>query len=194
MLVLTERKPTFAAFSLYLNQTNKRMNFLTKTIFVGLLAFISIQLSAQKFGYVNSAQLIEMHPKTKTANAELEAFQKKEAGDLQSKASVFDEKYKKFVADYQSESLSPKQVAELEKALGEEQQGLQKLEQEAQLRLAQKREALIQPILKELDDAIQSIGQEGSYLFIFDTSGNGSIIYAEESEDITDQVKSKLGW
>ena len=170
------------------------MKFISKTIFVAFFALMAFQVSAQKFGYVNSASLIEMHPSVKTANAELEAFQKSEADALQAMAATFETKYKKFIADNEAGTLSQVQIAQQQEALTTEQKSLQTAEQQAQFKLAQKREALIQPILQELDGAIQAIGQDEGYMFIFDTSGSGSIIYAEESEDITAQVKLKLGW
>ena len=59
------------------------MKFISKTIILAFLVLVASQLTAQKFGYVNSAELLQMHPQINEKNAELEAFQKNEADQLQ---------------------------------------------------------------------------------------------------------------
>jgi outer membrane protein len=170
------------------------MKFLAKTLIFSFLIFGATQISAQKFGYVSSADLLQMHPKLNEANAELEAFQKAETATLETAAKSFETKYLQFEKDMQEGRLSQIEADKQREILTKEQQDLQQADQTAQFKVAQKREQLIQPILKELDDAIQAVGKEGGYLFIFDTSASGSIIYAEEKDDITNVVKAKLGW
>jgi hypothetical protein len=57
----------------------------------------------------------------------------------------------------------------------------------------QKREQLLQPILNEVDAAIQAIGKDGQYTMIFDTSVSGGLVYAVESDDLMPAAKAKLG-
>ena len=176
------------------SEKNENMKIISKTIILAFLVLTAFQLSAQKFGYVNSAELLQMHPQISEKNAELEAFQKKEAEQLQAAAESFETKYRKFEQDMQAGVLSQVQADKQREALAAEQQELQQKDQTAQFKVAQKREQLIQPILKELDDAIQAVGKEGGFLFIFDTGASGSIIYAQETDDVTELIKSKLGW
>lgn len=184
------RKLTFAAFK----RKIRIMKFIGKSILFASLFLVAFQVSGQKFGYVNSAELLQMHPQINEKNAELEAFQKKEAEDLQTAAQSFETKYRKFEKDMQDGILSQVEAEKQRESLAKEQQELQQQEQTAQFKIAQKREQLIQPILKELDDAIQAVGKEGAYMFIFDTGASGSIIYAQESDNVTALVKAKLGW
>ncbi len=170
------------------------MKIISKTFILAILVMAAFQLNAQKFGYVNSADLLQMHPQIGEKNAELEAFQKKEAEELQAAAQSFESKYRKFEKDMQEGILSQVQAEKQREALAKEQQDLQQKDQTAQFKVAQKREQLIQPILKELDEAIQAVGKEGGYMFIFDTGASGSIIYAQESDDVTELIKAKLGW
>lgn len=176
-----------------LNNTT-HMKLLAKTLILSFMIFGALHVSAQKFGYVSSADLLQLHPKLTEANAELEAFQTSESTALQTAAQAFEAKYRQFEKDMQEGRLSQIEADKQRELLTKEQQDLGQAEQTAQFKVVQKREQLIQPIIKELDEAIQAVGKEGGYLFIFDTSASGSIIYAEEKDDITALVKAKLGW
>ena len=170
------------------------MKFFTRIAMVCLVVGLSLGLQAQKFGYVHSGQLLEMHPKLAEANAELEAFQKTESASFDERVKAFDAKYQKFAKDYEGGLLSQVEAAKMQETLGAEQQELAQLEQQTQFKIAQKREQLVQPLLQDLDTAIKEVGKEGGYVFIFDTNGGGNILYAQEQDDVTDLVKAKLGW
>ena len=47
-----------------------------RTIILTLLVVLGLQLNAQKYGYVNSSQLLVNLPEVKTADSQLEAYQK----------------------------------------------------------------------------------------------------------------------
>ena len=170
------------------------MKLLTKTFLLSMMVLCALSVSAQKLGHVNSASLLEIHPKLPEANAELEAFQKSESTAFQTKAEAFQAKVDLYLKDNEEGRLSKIEAEALEQKLGQEQQELATTEQQVQFKFAQKREQLVQPILIELGDAIKAVGKEGGYLFIFDTSAGGTILYSQESDDITDMVKTKLGW
>ena len=63
--------------------------------------------------------------------------------------------------------------------------------QSAQESIQKKKEELYGPILKRAEDAIKDVAKEKGYAYIFDTS-SGSFLYAQESDDITSLVKTKL--
>lgn len=167
--------------------------FQVRTVIAALL-FVCIGLSAnaQKFGYINSAELIEVHPSVESANKMLEEYRNELTKAFEDKVRSFQTKYQIFAQDVQSGTLS-KVVAESRQAdLAKEQEDLGQEEQKLQLQILQKRESLLQPILNEVDAVIKSIGKEGSYTMIFDTSANGGLIWADESEDLTQQAKDRL--
>jgi len=147
--------------------------------------------SAQKFGHINSALIIEMHPKVSTANGELEAFQKSLLDPFEVKAKAFQGKYTTFLEETAAGTLSQVMAETKQNELRTQQQELGEEEQQIQFKILQKREALLQPILAEIDSIIQAIGKEGKYTMIFDVSVAGALLYAEESEDLTEAVKAK---
>ena len=159
---------------------------LIATLFIFLNA-----VNAQKFGHVNSAIIIEAHPKVAAANMELEAFQKSLIDPFTIKAQAFQDKYKTYLEETASGTLSKVAMEAKQAELATEQQALTTEEQQLQFQLLQKRETLLKPILAEVDSLIQTIGKEGNYAMIFDTSVAGALLYAVESEDLTETLKSR---
>ena len=54
-----------------------------------------------------------------------------------------------------------------------------------------KEQELLEPILQKARDAINEVAKEDKYTYIFDKS-MGTLLYAEESENIISKVKKKL--
>ncbi len=146
---------------------------------------------AQKFGYINSAQIIEAHPKVTGANAELETFQKSQLEPFEIKAKAFQDKYRMYMEDANKGVMSQVTMEAKQNELRTEQQALSEEEQQIQFKILQKREELLKPILTEVDNIIQALGKEGQYTMIFDTSVNGALLYTIESDDLTAAVKAK---
>ena len=79
-----------------------------------------------------------------------------------------------------------------EKELSDLGQRIQDFQQTAQESIQKKKEEIYGPILKKAEDAIKEIAKEKSYSYIFDTS-LGTVIYAQDSDNILALVKAKLG-
>jgi len=148
-------------------------------------------LNAQKFGHINSAIIIQSHPKVAEADAQLQAFQKVLQDSFDMKAKGFQERYLALVEQSNNGSLAPVALEAKKAELVEEQNALRQEEQQLQFRMLQRREQLLQPILTEVDSFIKAIGDEGNYTMIFDTSVNGALLFATESEDLTELLKAK---
>jgi len=158
-----------------------------------LILITAGSLSAQKFGHINSQQLLMESPKIKAADASLETYQKQLITKGEGMVQKFEASYQAYVNDANAKTLSPIEAQKREAALTEMQQNIQKYEMEVQEKLAIKRQELYQPILNEATEAIEAIGKEGSYTMIFDTSTN-SLLFAEDSDDLLVKVKTRLGW
>lgn len=147
---------------------------------------------AQKFGYVNSANLIESHPKVAGANTELETYRKSIMDPFEAKAKAFQSKYDFFVQEVNAGTISKVTAQSRAEALQAEQDSLKKEQQQLEFSIIQKRQALLQPILTEIDSIIQVMGKEEKYTMIFDTSVNGGLLFAQETDDLTDKIKARL--
>ncbi|MDQ3290815.1 MAG: OmpH family outer membrane protein [Bacteroidota bacterium] len=146
--------------------------------------------SGQKFGYINSAELIKVMPETKKAEASLQAYVnglEKQFGGLQSS-------YQKQITEFQSQEKSMVDAVKQTKikAIQDLEQQLQQSQASGQQKVAAKREELFKPILDKAEKAVKDVGKENGYDYIFDAS-TGSFIYAKDSHDIMPLVKTKLG-
>ncbi len=159
------------------------------SLFVVFIAFHQV-MDAQKFGHINSAMIIESHPKVAAANIELENFRKMLVDSFTVKVQTFEAKYKTFLEESTAGSLSQVKAEAMQNELKAEQQTLSTEEQQIQFRILQKREQLLKPILTDVDNIIQALGKAGNYTMIFDTSVAGALLFAAESDDLTEQVKS----
>ena len=166
------------------------MKNLTYVLLLALFCFGAQDISAQKLGYLNSAELLSVHPGIKAADSQLEGLQKQYSKRLQGKVESLKARY----ADLEgkSETVAPKVLQEQAKKLQEEEVALQGEEQQLQAELMKKREELYQPILDVVNTAINDVAKENGYLFIFDQS-QGALLFAEESHNIISLIKTKLG-
>ncbi|MDX1476987.1 MAG: OmpH family outer membrane protein [Saprospiraceae bacterium] len=179
---------TFDVTELTSNNNMKRTFFLLTFLMMGLAT-----VSAQKFGYLNSNELLASMPDVKAADAALETYQKELVSQGQAKVKAFETNYTKYMTDVNEGLLSKIQMQEREAALGQEQQAIADFEKEVQLKVLQKREELLKPILNKVDEAIQAVGKEGGYTMIFDSGTSGAMLYAPEGENIIALIKAKLG-
>lgn len=157
---------------------------------IGLLSANSI--SAQKFGYTNSVALLQELPEIKAADADLDAFQQQ----LQKKGQGMVESLQKKAADLEQRNsgggMAPKAYEAEVLALQTEEAEIGKFEQEMYAEMGKKKEEKYKPILDKVNEAMKTVGKEMGLLMVFDSS-TGVLLYADETLDITKQVKAKLG-
>ncbi len=168
----------------------KSLKTIIASLCLSFFAFTAIQ--AQKFGYVNSASLLTQMPDVKSADSELQAYQKQLVTKGENMMKAFEQKYQTYMTEVNSGTLSKIQMQKKEGELAAEQQNIQKYEVEVQQKLLSKREELYKPILEKVQNAINAVGAEGSYTMIFDTS-TGALLHSSKSDDLTSKVHSKLG-
>ncbi|MCW5521129.1 OmpH family outer membrane protein [Aureitalea sp. L0-47] len=151
----------------------------------------SFQLQAQKYGHTNFANVLSIMPETKASDAQLESFQNTLADKIKAKQDSLRAKFNY----YQSErnTLTIQQQQNLEKELNDGDQELQKFVAEADQQVAAKRQELLEPVITKAQKAVEDVAKENGYQLIFDTSVFNSVLMADESIDITEQVLKKLG-
>lgn len=156
-----------------------------------MLSLVTL-MHAQKYGFLNSTQLILIHPDVKAADQKLTNYQNDMLAKGDTMVKALELNYAKYVEEANSGTLSKLQMQEREAALGQEQEAIRAFETEIQQALIKKREELYQPILNSIQQAVQTVGKEEGYTFIFDSS-TGVILHASETENVFDKVKAKLG-
>jgi outer membrane protein len=102
----------------------------------------------------------------------------------------FQANYFKYQEDVQSGNLTQVMQKEIESNLEVEQGALDNYRRSAQESLEKRRAELVKPLLDKINNAIQLVGKEGNYNFIFD-SGQ-SLLFVTESNDLFKEVFAKL--
>ena len=171
--------------------TKKRKTFLPALLSLIFTCLLTTSMIGQKFGYVNSGNLLESLPEVKSADAQMVTFRDELNKEGQSAVAALEKKYSEYISKVQSGELSRIQQEELEADLKTSQDAIGKMEQEATVKIAQKREELLAPILQRADEMIQKLGQEEGYTMIFDSS-IGALLYAVEAEDLTDKIRQMM--
>lgn len=159
---------------------------LTLMVCVGLI----LSAQAQKFGYLNSNELLSMMPESVEMQEELQSYAK----GLESQLTAMQAEYEKKVVEYQQNETTYTDLVKEDKIREIEsiQQRVVEFQKNAQQSLGEKEVELFTPIREKAMMAIDKVAKEGNYTFIFD-SGAGSFLYAAESENVLSLVKSKLG-
>ncbi len=165
---------------------------MNKLIFSLFLTFLTVSLFGQKFGHLNSAEILGNEPGIAKADSLLKLYQDSLVAGGETLVKLF----QKHVADYQAESqkgnLAPIMAKKREEELTKEQENLRIFENEVKNKLIQRREFYYKPILDKIDHIVKRIGKEGKYTMIFDSSQPG-YLYLAESEDLGPQVLKELG-
>jgi outer membrane protein len=161
-----------------------------KILLLSLTFLISISsFSQNKFGYIDSQELLLLMPERKTAEEEVQTFAK----SLESQLQAMTAEYQQSVQEYQANEATYTDLVKQDKVTeitGLEQR-IQSFQQNAQQALQSKEQELLEPILQKARKAIEDVASEGDYTYIFDKSF-GSILYAKASENILEKVKKKL--
>ncbi len=162
-----------------------------KITFLALLSFLTLNSIAQnKFGYIDSQELLMLMPERKTAETEVANFAK----SLEAQLGSMTAEYQESVQEYQANEATYTDLVKQDKVAeitGLEQR-IQSFQQNAQQSLQTKEQELLEPILAKARKAIEDVANEGNYTYIFDRS-SGNILFAKESENVISLVKKKLG-
>lgn len=162
-----------------------------KITFLALLSMLTLSSIAQnKFGYIDSQELLILMPERKAAETEVQNFAK----SLENQLGSMTAEYQQSVQEYQTDEATYTDLVKQDKIAeitGLEQR-IQSFQQNAQQSLQTKEQELLEPILSKARKAIEDVAAEGNYTYIFDKS-IGSILYAKESENVLSLVKKKLG-
>ena len=155
-----------------------------------LLAAGVSQAQSLKFGHINSTTLLSLMPETKVADSTLQKF----GASLESQLKTMTNEYQSKVGEFRAnEATMAEPIKEAKaKEINDLEQRIQDFQDSAQQSLQKKKEEIYTPIIKKAEDAIKGIAKEKGYSYIFDTSV-GVVLFAQESDDILPQVKTKLG-
>ena len=152
----------------------------------------STSLFAQKFGRINTQEIIMSMPETKTMQTNMEAYAKELQDNIETMNVEFNTKLQDFQKNFNTLTYIAKEMKE--KDLNDLQARIREFQERAQQEYQKKQNELLSPIIEKAKNAIDKISAAGGYLVVFDTS-TGSLAYFDEATltDIAPEVKKELG-
>ena len=168
---------------------------LTAALVCGGITTANAQLGGgQKIVYVDSEYIMENIPEYGDAQEELNSLSTKWQNEVKALYDKVSEMYSK----YQTEMLllSEDQKRAREQAIIDKEQEAKNLQMQyfgAEGQLYQKRTELIQPIQEKIYTAMKEVAQSKNYAFVLDLASGTSVLYANDKNDISDDVLDQLG-
>lgn len=158
--------------------------------FFAAFTTVSAQTSV-KLGHINTAELLSQMPEMKKAQDSLTA----KDTEIRNQLAEMQKEYEKLMQEYQANQSTYTDLTRTakEQAIQQLIERIQTFQNLAQQEMAKAQERLLQPIMEKANKAIQEVGKENGFTYIFDLS-NGAVLYvAENAIDVLPLVKKKLG-
>ena len=163
-----------------------------KKFLIVIMLLAPMSMLAQKFGYMNSAELIQLMPEFSKAQKKLQDLEKTYTNDFNAMRTELEKKgteFEKLQQDSVPENILKRRYEELLQM----EQRLQQASQELQQSLAQAEQQEMIAIQTKLRDALDAVGRDGGFVCIFDLAGGVPYISKTLCEDVTAKLRTKLG-
>lgn len=169
------------------------MKTLLKLTLVAILLVSTSSVSAQKMGYINSQELLYSMPEIDSVQIKAEKF----STELREMLEIMQVEFNNKVADYQKQMAAGMSdaVRELkETELQELRARSVSFEESAKTDIDKEYSSLMQPVIKKLQNAIEKVSKDNSFVVVFDQSA-GPIAYFDKSVlvDVSPLIRTYLG-
>jgi outer membrane protein len=169
------------------------MKRITVTTLMSVLFFFTASLQAQdlKFGHANVQEIMQAMPEFIQMQENLEG----EYDRLENQLATMQQDYKTMEEEYRqsAEGLGALERQQKEQQLMETSQKIQQFYQSTQQQLSKKQKELQGPIMEKLMRAVNEVGEEAGFIYIFAANSGATVYKSDQSVDVTSQVKQKLG-
>ena len=162
-----------------------------KKILILLAVIVSLSSFGQKFGHINSNELLMAMPENQQAREAIQQHSKELETQLMAMQAELEQKYNDYLAKKETLSKLLQQTKETE--LNDLNTRIQSFQQTAQQDLQAKETELLKPIIEKARNTIREISKEKGYTYVFDTSTGALVFWPEDSDDLLPLVKTKLG-
>ena len=168
----------------------------TTLISLGVLfLMLSANLSAQNaqviVAYVNTTDLLSAFPAKEEATQKLVALSENYKKELELMQNEYNKKYSDYIT-YQgslAENIKLRRMQELTELENKMQQFMQLAQED----IEQQEKALLEPLKKQISDAIRQVGVEHNFTVIYDLANPGIAFVNPVAVDANPLVRAKLG-
>ena len=170
------------------------MKKLVKLFFaVVLTVVVSMGVNAQslKIGHVDSGAIMEIMPERTKIEQDIQAY----AAELQAELQAMYAEYQNKLQDYQANQATlsnlirqskEKEIVDLETRISE-------FQASADMAMQNKQLELLNPLIEKVQNAVNAVGKEKGFTYIFDKAAGAVVFIGDNAVDITADVKAKLG-
>ncbi|MBN1558878.1 OmpH family outer membrane protein [candidate division KSB1 bacterium] len=171
----------------------KKKNWLVVISTCIFLFGLSMDVAAQKLGYINSQQILAQYKEAQDAQEQLDKINKQweaEGRELQTQ-------FQELGQQLESQSLLLSEERQMEKQ-AELQALYQKIQQFQNEKWGQngeffrKQEEIMKPVYDKINAAIQKVGEEERYDYVFDTVAGNIVYVSDNTNDLTEFVIEEL--
>lgn len=159
-------------------------------LFLVLSATVSAQISQATVAYVNTTDLLNAFPAKEAATQKLTVLSENYKKELELMQNEYNKKYSDYIT-YQgslAENIKLRRMQELTELENKMQQFMQL----AQKDIEQQEKAMLEPLKKQITDAIRQVGIEQNYTVIYDLANPGIAFVNPAAVDANPLVKAKL--
>lgn len=160
-------------------------------LFIGMAFSSQAQTPApQKIGYIDFNLLLQSMPGIDTVRTTLQKYQETLTDQMDQMRSEFENKY----LDYQSKAAGMSDIIKQnkEQELQQLQERIDAFQQQAQQDLQNKQQQLLQPLIDEAKNAIETVAKEKGYTYVLNQIED-VVLYSTPADDLMAAVKQKLG-
>ena len=162
-------------------------------LFIGGSFASHAQSPAPKIGYADVDYILSQLPAMKQVETDIRSMETQYKNQVDGKTAELKKKYEDYMAN--GKNMLEAVRANTERELQMLNENLEKLKQDAQTALQNKQIQLMQPVYKNVGDAISTVAKENEFTFILSQqiSGLDVLLYSDEKFDISDLVLKKMG-
>jgi len=157
-------------------------------IFISLVVISFSSLAQeQKFAYVNSDSVLRSMPAYKVQMKSYESYVKQLQTQLQTKQTTLQQKF----GEYQQNNADwlPNVRQEKEEEISKLDQEIKTFAQTSQLNMQRKQQELLEPLMEQVQTAIETIAKEEGITFVMPDQ---TFLFSQEDYDITAKVITKM--
>lgn len=167
----------------------KNLTKIVLIIFLAGMTTVSFAQKKQKFGHIDSNELLKLMPGRDSAEIKIKNYATTLENQLKGMQSELETKYQTYLTNEANYTDLIKQTQQ--KELQDIQARIEAFQASAQDDLEKKQNELLKPIIDKAKAAIEKVGKDNQYTYIFD-AGIGILLYSDPTEDILPMVKAEL--
>ncbi|MFY7669748.1 OmpH family outer membrane protein [Tenacibaculum sp. MEBiC06402] len=156
---------------------------------ITILSFLFFN-SSSELVYVDINKLLDGYKRTKIVKAEFEKKAKTMNANVDSLITNWQTELKNY--EKERSRMTKKELKLKQELLANKQQQINNYQQAIQKKLAEEDSKVTQTVINDINDFIKEYGKDKGYKVIFGANGSGTIMYAEESSDLTEEVLEAL--